>query len=190
MKWHLQKIKVSDLKEYDKNPMQHNEKDLGDLEVSINKFGVADPIRINTDFMIIGGHGTKKVLEKNGIKEVDCYLPERKLTKAEFKELNVRLNKNRSQSWDFDLLANSFELPELLSFGFNEDELGVAGETNFPNLKEGDREPFQQMTFTLADQQAQTVRRAISKAGNIQSGINENSNGNALAHICEMYLSV
>jgi ParB-like chromosome segregation protein Spo0J len=123
MKWHLQKIKVSDLKEYDKNPMQHNEKDLGDLEVSINKFGVADPIRINTDFMIIGGHGTKKVLEKNGIKEVDCYLPERKLTKAEFKELNVRLNKNRSQSWDFDLLANNFELDELIDFGFEEEEL-------------------------------------------------------------------
>jgi hypothetical protein len=48
MKWHLQRIKVSDLKEYDKNPMQHNEKDLGDLEVSIKKFGVADPIRANT----------------------------------------------------------------------------------------------------------------------------------------------
>jgi len=131
MKWHLQKIKVSDLKEYPQNPMQHNEKDLGDLEVSINKFGVADPIRINTDFMIIGGHGTKKVLEKNGIKEVDCYLPERKLTKAEFKELNVRLNKNRSQSWDFDLLANNFELNELIDFGFDNYQLtGVADKLN------------------------------------------------------------
>lgn len=125
MNWHLEKIKVSNLKEYPQNPMQHNEKDLGDLEVSINKFGVADPIRINTDFMIIGGHGTKKVLEKYNIKEVDCYLSERKLTKSEFKELNVRLNKNRSQNWDFDLLANNFEIPELLSFGFNEDELGL-----------------------------------------------------------------
>jgi len=60
---------------------------------------------------------------------------------------------------------------------------------DFPELKDGGKEPFQQMTFTLADQQAQTVKRALSKAGTIQSDINENSNGNKLSHICEIFLN-
>jgi len=51
-------------------------------------------------------------------------VPNRKLTDKEFKEYNVRSNKN-SGSWDFDILANSFELPDLLEWGFEEKELDL-----------------------------------------------------------------
>lgn len=54
----------------------------------------------------------------------------------------------------------------------------------------GDRAPFQQMTFTLADEQAETVKAAIEKAKSLGAFVdtgNENSNGNALARICEAY---
>jgi len=61
----------------------------------------------------------------------------------------------------------------------------------FSALPDEDRAPFQQMTFTLHDTQAETVKEALtaSKAlGAFVETENENSNGNALARICEMFL--
>ena len=58
-------------------------------------------------------------------------------------------------------------------------------------LPDEDRAPFQQMTFTLHDTQAETVKEALaaSKAmGAFIDSENENSNGNALARICELFL--
>jgi hypothetical protein len=53
-------------------------------------------------------------------------------------------------------------------------------------LKDGDKAPFQQMTFTLADEQAEQIKNAIAdiKATEeykyAETMGNENSNGNAL----------
>ena len=57
--------------------------------------------------------------------------------------------------------------------------------TNF-SLPEGDKSPFQQMTFTLADEQAEQVKNAIADIKKTdeykyaETMGNENSNGNAL----------
>jgi len=59
-----------------------------------------------------------------------------------------------------------------------------------PELRAGDREPFQQMTFTLHDDQAETVKAALEKAkaaGGFNGSPNENSNGNALDRVAEAY---
>lgn len=67
---------------------------------------------------------------------------------------------------------------------------GSECETDFPELKDGDKEPFQQMTFTLADEQADMVKEAIRKAQEegCESEANQNRNGNALAMICEVFI--
>ena len=79
-------------------------------------------------------------------------------------------------------------LPELdLSALFGED--GVE-EVDAPELKDGDRAPFRQMTFTVHDEHFEEVEAAIAKAkheGGDQSSVNENSNGNALAWICQRF---
>lgn len=58
-------------------------------------------------------------------------------------------------------------------------------------VPEGERAPIQQMTFTLADAQAERVKAALEaakQAGPFDGTGNENGNGNALARICEAYL--
>lgn len=58
-------------------------------------------------------------------------------------------------------------------------------------LPDGDRAPFQQMTFTLSDAQAEQVKAALDAAKGMGAFVdtgNENSNGNALARICEVFL--
>jgi ParB family transcriptional regulator, chromosome partitioning protein len=62
----------------------------------------------------------------------------------------------------------------------------------FDMLPDSDRAPFQQKTFTLHDEQAATVDEAIKLAhslGEYVDSPNENSNGNALARICEVFIT-
>lgn len=59
-------------------------------------------------------------------------------------------------------------------------------------LPDGDKPPFQQMTFTLSDEQAETVKAALDKAKDLEDfagSDNANSNGNALAALAEAYLN-
>ena len=136
--WKLEKRTVKELKEWQKNPRRLLKKGLEDLTKSIEKFGVAEPIIINKDNVICGGHGRKKVLENLKIKEVDCYVPNRKLTPKEFEELNVRLNKNIAGEFDFDILANEFEVEELIDWGFEPFEFGIEEEIEEIENKEGE----------------------------------------------------
>jgi ParB-like chromosome segregation protein Spo0J len=60
------------------------------------------------------------------------------------------------------------------------------------DLPDGDKAPFQQMTFTLHDDQAEAVGEAMAVAkgmGPFVDSPNENANGNALARICETFLT-
>ena len=62
----------------------------------------------------------------------------------------------------------------------------------FGGLPDSDRAPFQQMTFTLHDKQAEIVKDALEKArreGDFTDSENENSNGNAIWFICENYIN-
>jgi len=47
----------------------------------------------------------------------------RALTEKEREKLTVYLHKGAAGDWDFDVLANEFELDDLLEWGFNENEL-------------------------------------------------------------------
>ena len=123
--WALKKVNLSELREYENNPRFLSKEKLRILEESIFKFGMAEPLVINLDNIICGGHGRKKALEKMKITEVDVYYPNRQLNEEEFDELNVRLNKNTAGDFDYDILANRFEFHELEDMGFSAKELGM-----------------------------------------------------------------
>ena len=128
IKWHNEKRAIRDLIPYEANPRQITDKQAKDLKASLAKFGIADPIIINTDNMIIGGHQRKKILETllgyDPDYQIDVRVPDRELSIDEARELNVRLNKNVAD-WDFDILANNFELDDLLNWGFDKKELDI-----------------------------------------------------------------
>jgi len=121
--WSIETRKVSELREWEDNPTKHSEHGLNELEDSIQKFGVPVPPCIQPDGLLIGGHGRKIVLTRMKIKEVQVSVPSRKLNAKEFKELNVRLNKNVSGLFDVDKLNELFEAEELYDIGFTETEL-------------------------------------------------------------------
>jgi ParB-like chromosome segregation protein Spo0J len=86
----------------------------------------------------------------------------------------------------FDIELTGFSLDEVQALSFDDE-----AETEMPELADGDKEPYQQKTFTLHDEQAAIVDDAITMARAnplSDTGVNENSNGNALALICTQWL--
>lgn len=115
---------IDDLIFAEYNPRQLSDEQYKHLKDSISRFGLIDPIIINKNKdrkgIIIGGHQRVKVAKTIGINEVPCV--EIDLTYDKEKELNIRLNKNIG-SWDYDILANLFEIEELKDWGFDENQL-------------------------------------------------------------------
>ncbi|XOB46639.1 MAG: DNA modification methylase [Candidatus Nealsonbacteria bacterium] len=119
--WKSEKREISKLKPFEGNPRKANEKEVNDLTKSLDRFNLADPLIINTTGEIIGGNFRFSLLKKKGIKDVDVRVPNRKLSRKEAEELNLRLNKNQGL-WDFDILANLSE-DLLKDSGFSSEEL-------------------------------------------------------------------
>ncbi len=87
-------------------------------------------------------------------------------------------------------LAASFDFAGFNLDHFAEGYFSDVG-VQLPVLPSGEREPYQQITFTLHDSQAAILKRALAQAkakGPFKKTVNENSNGNALARICEAFV--
>ena len=118
------------------------------------------------------------------------------LTEQQVKAYRIADNRVAQDSeWDFNLLSLEIEEIEKRDIlGFSDEEIKeILGEVDYlnemPDLAEGEKVPFQQMTFILHEEQAEQVKMALEKAkkqGSFHSP-NENSNGNALARVCESF---
>jgi len=117
-------VDVNGLIPSDYNPRKWNTDALTNLKESIEKFGLIDPIIVNSapnrKNVVIGGHFRLKVAKDLGYKEIPVvYLNIPDIEKE--KELNLRLNKNTGD-WDYDLL-NQFDENFLSDLGFSSEEL-------------------------------------------------------------------
>ena len=124
---------VKDLNPASYNPRQISSKQYKDLKESIKKFGLVDPIIVNKDNTVIGGHQRLKVCKELKYLEVDCVMLD--LSKEEERELNIRLNKNTGD-FDMDILANEFDIEELTDWGFKHIDLDI----NIDKITEGNTE--------------------------------------------------
>ncbi len=118
----IEKIKINKLKPATYNPRQISTKQYKDLKQSIEKFGLVDPVIVNSDMTVIGGHQRLKICKELKHKEVGCIILN--LSKEEERELNVRLNKNTGE-FDIDVLANEFDIDNLIDWGFKHIDLDI-----------------------------------------------------------------
>ena len=121
---------INDLIEAEYNPRQLSKDQYKHIADSIKRFGIVDPIIINKNKdrknIIIGGHQRVKVARDLNIEIIPCVEVDLSLDKE--RELNVRLNKNTGE-WNYDILADLFDMDNLIEWGFKEDELvGFAAE--------------------------------------------------------------
>lgn len=119
-------IKIKDLLPSTYNPRKWDESAIKQLTESIKRFGLIDPIIVNSAKerlnVVIGGHFRLKVAKDLGFKEVPVvyvHIPD--LEKE--KELNLRLNKNIGD-WDWNILGE-FDESFLSDLGFSSEELDI-----------------------------------------------------------------
>lgn len=128
--WTNEKRKLSDLIDWPKNPRTLTDAQAAQIGKSIVKFGFVDPIIVNQDNTILGGHMRKRVLLAVALAkpntEVDVRVPSRLLDADEVEEVNIRLNKNQGE-FDYNKLANEFDEIKLGEWGFEQADFAPEG---------------------------------------------------------------
>ncbi len=129
--WSTVQLRLGDLIEWEHNPVTLSKHDAAEIKKSIDKFGLVLPLVANAPLeggvrRLIDGHQRKAIMlmAKQAGKDtmVDVRVPSRPLEERECDELSIRLRRNVGE-WSWDLLANTFDLPDLLEWGFEKDEL-------------------------------------------------------------------
>ena len=126
MTYEQKNIAIVDIKTSDYNPRQISANDFIALKESITKFGMAEPLVVNShkerENVIIGGHQRLRACRELGFKEVPCFVVSLNLDQE--RELNIRLNRNHGD-FDYDVLANQFDVSDLLDWGMTARELDM-----------------------------------------------------------------
>ena len=107
------------------NPRKMDENEMGKLMESLNTFGFIDPVIVNKNNTVIGGHQRITAWRRMGESQVPCIFVD--IPEKEEKALNIALNKI-SGEWDTKKLTNllddinSSDVDVTLT-GFDDDEL-------------------------------------------------------------------
>ena len=102
----FQKLRIKDLIPATYNPrkkLKSGDKEYEKIKNSITEFGYVEPIIVNKDLTIIGGHQRATVLSDLGYDEVECIIVD--VDKTKEKALNIALNKITGE-WNKELLAD------------------------------------------------------------------------------------
>ena len=87
-------IKISQLRPAEYNPrkdLKPGDSEYEKLKKSLTEFGLVEPLVVNKDMTVIGGHQRLKVLGDTGHKDIPCVIVD--LDKEHEKALNIALNK-------------------------------------------------------------------------------------------------
>ena len=114
------KLKITEIKPYDKNPRK-NDGAVDAVAESIKQCGYCAPIVIDEDNVILAGHTRLKALKKLKYKECECV---RKVGMTEEQKRKYRLLDNKTNElaeWDMDLLKGELDGLDFLDFDFGFD---------------------------------------------------------------------
>lgn len=102
----FKKLKIADLVPASYNPrkaLKPGDVEYEKIKNSITEFGYVDPVIVNDDMTVIGGHQRLTVLKDQGFEEIDCVVIS--IDKTKEKALNIALNKITGE-WNKELLAD------------------------------------------------------------------------------------
>ena len=166
------KIKVSELIPDDNNFNKGSEFGNSLISKSFEKFGAGRSILIDKNNKIIAGNKSTEnygagggqdviVVESDGTKLIAVKRTDIDLDTPEGRELALADNATAKANivWAEDVIASELGVEVGESWGVNANLVSDSDDygTDF-NLPEGDKAPFQQMTFTLADEQATQIK--------------------------------
>ena len=198
---------INSLKSDHKNARKRTDRSSELIKESLQRYGAARSIVIDEENRILAGNGTIEGAKAAGIKnlrvietEGDEIIAVRRTGLSEEQKVGLALADNRTSDlseWDVEMLHSLSQEHDISAWFTEEDLEAFLGDEvepldEMPELNSDDREPIQQMTFIVHDLQAEIIKEAIEKAkamGPFADTGNENSNGNAIARVAELFLS-
>jgi hypothetical protein len=189
-------IKATSLIADDKNFNKGSENGAEMIRKSFQKFGAGRSILLDKNNRIIAGNKSVEfsgiddvlIVESDGTQLIAVKRTDIDLDSPQGREMALADNASAKANIVFDAELIEAELGEAVCEEWGID-VGVKLDDEMSEdftLASGDKAPFQQMTFTLADEQATQIKNAIAdiKKTNeykyAETMGNENSNGNAL----------
>lgn len=122
--WTTEMRKVGDLKDHPDNPRTLSKKSHADLLMSFDEFDYVELAAVDADNVIIAGHQRIHIMLELGWtdKEIEVRVPNRKLSDKERRKYLIISNKVKGD-WDYDVLADRWDVEELFESGFTEQDL-------------------------------------------------------------------
>lgn len=153
-------LPLEEVHPYENNPRK-NDNAVDAVATSIRQYGFLVPLVISADHEIITGHTRYKAAGRLGLPTVPCVIAD-ELTDEQIKAFRLVDNKvGELAQWDVDLLP--LELADIAQdlsvFGFesiSEEEFGEEF-----TLDSGEKKPYQQISLTLHDKQAELIMACI-----------------------------
>lgn len=181
---------LSSLHPADYNPRKKltpSDPEYKNIERSLKEFGYVDPIIINQDGTIIGGHQRCTVLQDLGETEADVIVLD--LSKDDEKALNIALNKIGGE-WDMQKLRDALgdltlSKLDVNTTGYSDDELQVVLGDDLLE-KEHEDPTVDRMAFTLSLEQYADLQQALKiigakyKPDQMETFSNTNKTGNKI----------
>ena len=182
-------VPIHEIKANPNNPRLIKDEKFAKLVKSIKEFPEMlelRPIVVNDDMIVLGGNMRLKACKEAGLIQIPV-IKASSLTEEQQKEFIIKDNVGFGE-WDWELIANEWDAEQITEWGLDIPGFDLDSNTLGEGftLPDGDKEPFQQMTFTLADEQATVIKNAIDEIKGTdeykyaETMGNENTNGNAL----------
>lgn len=199
---------ASELLQDKKNYRRHSDENRRVIRKSIDECGLGRSVVVDADGVLIAGNGVASVVDKDTpvqVVETDgstlVVVKRTDLHEGDVKRKKLALADNAASDgveWDTENLC------ELVDFGIDVSEFGVqvdlCEESQSPDqfgtqfsLPDGEKQPYQQITFSLHDEQATIIKKALDDAKQMEEYKhmdtfgNTNSNGNALTFIVQIW---
>jgi site-specific DNA-methyltransferase (adenine-specific) len=183
-------LPLNEIHPYERNPRK-NDGAVAAVAESIKQYGFLVPLVISAEGEIITGHTRYKSAQALGLETVPCVIAD-ELTEEQIKAFRLADNKVAEiAEWDMELLP--LELADIAfdmsAFGFEMITVDAFGDEF--TLNDGDKKPFQQISLTLHDKQAELLLAAIAHvyaAGEVAETFgNENKNGNGMYEVVRQW---
>lgn len=116
-------LNIDDLVQYGNNAKLHPDSQISKLAGSIVEFGFRNPVLVDSDNVLIAGHGRCLAARQAGLNQVPAIRAD-DLTPEQVRAYRLADNKLAESGWDQELLVA--ELGDLLAFDFDVGLLGFS----------------------------------------------------------------
>lgn len=144
----MQQREINTITPYPKNAKKHPEKQIEQIARSIQEFGFNQPIVVDTNGVIIVGHGRYAAACKLGLDLVPVHVVD--LPKEKADAYRLADNKLNESDWDMDLVIE--ELREIEAKGLDISLTGFdLNDIKMPEVKDAEGETMTEVVFVCPE---------------------------------------